>query len=155
MLCRVVNERSPCCTPGLPAPRSPPPPPQVEALTAELAGLQAQAVDRRALEAAQAARAQAEARANALAAERESVAKEVEAVQAALGRLQAEAAGEGAARARLGRLRATLEGVRAEKAQLEGQLTHAEAKVAELRDRLEAREARGPGAVCFLGRAPG
>jgi hypothetical protein len=54
--------------------------------------------------------------------------------------MQQQAAGEGAARQKLARLRATLESVRAEKALLEGQLTHAEAKVAELRDRLEHRE---------------
>ena len=116
---------------------------QVEALTAELAGVQQRAVDRSVLEAAQAARQQAEARANALTAEREGVAREVEAMQGALLRLQQEAAGEGAARAKLGRLRGLLEGVRAEKALLEGQLTHAETKVAELRDRLEQREVRG------------
>lgn len=115
---------------------------QVEALTAELAGVQEQAVDRGALEEARAAQQQAEARANALTAERESVAREVEAMQAALARLQAEAAEEGGARRRLGGVRATLEALRGEKAQLEGQLTLAEAKVAELRDRLEQREVK-------------
>ncbi|KAI7844734.1 hypothetical protein COHA_001619 [Chlorella ohadii] len=114
---------------------------QVEALTAELTSVQERAVDRRTLEAAQQAQREAEARANGLAAEREGVAREVEAMQAALVRLQQEAAGEGAARRKLGTLRSTLERVRAEKALLEGQLTHAEAKVAELRDRLEQREA--------------
>ncbi|PRW50911.1 basal body [Chlorella sorokiniana] len=114
---------------------------QVEALTAELTSVQERAVDRRTLEAAQQAQREAEARANALAVERESVAREVEAMQAALVRLQQEAAGEGAARRKLGALRSTLERVRAEKALLEGQLTHAETKVAELRDRLEQREA--------------
>lgn len=113
---------------------------QVEALTAELVQVQQRAVDRTTLEAAQAAQREAEARANSLTAEREGIAREVEAMQAALLRLQAEAAGESAARQKLGRLRSTLEGVRSEKALLEGQLTHAEAKVAELRDRLEQRE---------------
>lgn len=108
-------------------------------------------MDRSALEAAQAVAAQAEARANALAAEREGVAREVEAVQAALVRLQAEAAGEGVARQKLGRLRSTLEGVRAEKALLEGQLTHAETKVAELRDRLEQREVGCGWGACVMG----
>ena len=114
--------------------------PQVEALTAELTSVQERAVDRRTLGAAQQAQREAEARSNALAAEREGVAREVEAMQAALVRLQQEAAGEGAARRKLGALRSTLDRVRAEKALLEGQLTHAEAKVAELRDRLEQRE---------------
>lgn len=120
----------------------------MEALTAELMSVQERAVDRGTLEAAQQAQREAEARANALAAERESVAREVEAMQAALVRLQQEAAGEGAARRKLGTLRSTLERVRAEKALLEGQLTHAEAKVAELRDRLEQREVRGVGVGC-------
>ncbi|KAL4853675.1 Centrosomal protein [Chlorella vulgaris] len=114
---------------------------QVELLTGELSELQRRAVDRGTLEAAQQAQQQAEARASALAADRESVAREVEVMQAALVRLQQEAAGEGAARQKLGRLRATLEAVRNEKALLEGQLTRAESKVAELRDRLEQREA--------------
>ena len=118
---------------------------QVEALTSELVEVQRRAVDRGDLEAAQQAQRQAEARASSLAAEREGVAREVEAMQAALVRLQQESAGEGAARQKLGRLRSTLEGVRAEKALLEGQLTHAEAKVAELRDVLEQREVRGWG----------
>jgi chromosome segregation ATPase len=122
---------------------------QVEALTAELVGVQQRAGDRSVLEEVQAARQQAEARANALTAEREGVAREVETMQGALVRLQQEAAGEGAARAKLGRLRGLLEGVRAEKALLEGQLTHAEAKVAELRDRLEQREVSGVGVHGF------
>lgn len=113
----------------------------------ELTGVQQRAVDRGTLEAAQAAQREAEARANALAAEREGVAREVEAMQAALVRLQQEAAGEGAARRKLGALRSTLDSVRAEKALLEGQLTHAEAKVAELRDRLEQREVRPAGVL--------
>lgn len=115
---------------------------QVELLTGELSELQRRAVDRGTLEAAQQAQQQTEARASALAADRESVAREVEHMQAALVRLQQEAAGEGAARQKLGRLRATLEAVRNEKALLEGQLTRAESKVAELRDRLEQREVR-------------
>ena len=115
---------------------------QVESLTAELVQVQERAVDRGELEAAHAARAEAESRAAGLVAEREGVAREVEGMQAALLRLQAEAAGEAGARTRLSRLRATLESVRGEKAQLEGQLTHAEAKVAELRDRLEQKEVR-------------
>ena len=41
---------------------------------------------------------------------------------------------------RLGKLKASLEESRAQKAQLEGQLTHAETKVADLRERLEQKE---------------
>ncbi len=116
---------------------------QVEALTAELVQVQERAVDRGALHEAQEAARAAEARAAGLAEERQGVAHEVGAMQAALLRLQAEAAGEAGARQRLARLRAALEAVRGEKALLEGQLTHAEAKVAELRDRAEQREVSG------------
>ncbi len=41
---------------------------------------------------------------------------------------------------RLCKLKATLEEVRSQKAQLEGQLTHAETKVADLREKLEQKE---------------
>lgn len=44
---------------------------------------------------------------------------------------------------KLSKLKVTLEEVRSQKAQLEGQLTHAETKVADLRERLEQREVRG------------
>lgn len=109
-----------------------------------------------ALHEAQEAAAAAEALTPGLAAERQGVAREVAAMQAALVRLQVEAVGEAGVRQRLARLRASLEAVRGEKALLEGQLTHAEAKVAELRDRAEQREVssnmgagleRGPGQV--------
>lgn len=116
---------------------------QVEALTAELVQVQERAVDRGLLQEAQEAARVSEARAAGLAAEREGVAREVEAMQAALRRLQAEAAGEAGVRQKMGRLRAILESVRGDKALLEGQLTHAETKVAELRDRLEQREVSG------------
>lgn len=100
-------------------------------------------MDRGLLQEAQEAARVSEARAAGLAAEREGVAREVEAMQAALRRLQAEAAGEAGVRQKMGRLRAILESVRGDKALLEGQLTHAETKVAELRDRLEQREVSG------------
>lgn len=85
---------------------------QVEALTRELAEVQRRAIDRAELEAAHASAAEAESRAAGLAAEREAVVAEVEAMQAALGELQRAAAADAGARARLGRLKAALEDTR-------------------------------------------
>lgn len=85
---------------------------QVEALTRELSEVQSRAVDRSELAAAQAAAAEAEARAVAMGQEREGVAAEVEAMQAALAELQREASAEAGARARMGRLKASLEDAR-------------------------------------------
>ncbi|GAB4818323.1 hypothetical protein N2152v2_005369 [Parachlorella kessleri] len=101
---------------------------QVEALTFELTALQQRAVDKAVLKAAEQACQEAESRAQALEDERGSVAAEVEDMQKALTRLQQEASSENQARLRLGKLKANLEESRAQKAQLEGQLTHAETK---------------------------
>lgn len=75
---------------------------QVEALTQELTDLQRRAVDRGVLDAAEEARVQAEARAQAVEREREGIAAEVEEMQKALARLQQEAGAENQARVRQG-----------------------------------------------------
>lgn len=73
---------------------------QVEVLTHELSNLQQRAVDRAALDAAEQGKREAEARAQALERERESIAAEVEDMQKALQRLQQEAGSENQARVR-------------------------------------------------------